>query len=478
MAYQSDYNKVLNLLSTPVLIINMTGQVVFCNRALLALLPKASIGSSFVSLIPSVEEAVFNELLVKVKNTSYETFNVSVSREALINIQLRYINELNNDEVVLVELKTRQKINNQHFSQQIIDSIPDSIFIKDLNSKFLMANNWVVKFMKVETPQDLIGKSDFDFYPKALAQEFYDDEQEIINTRIPIINKHEKIKRNNKTYWYSTTKVPYFNVHGEVQGIIGIGRDISKLIKKNKALKKAKVAAEKADWLKSTFLANISHEIRTPLNSIIGFSQFLKQTETTKEKRHKHLDTIYKNGLQLLDLINNIIDISMIESQQVEANKQIFSANSFLEQVKENVVRLLHNTERDLKVELLIPDNDMQLYTDTMLLTQILNNLLQNAIKFTPEGKISIGYKQSNSEIEFFVRDTGVGISSSQQEDIFNNFRQADESVTRSFGGTGLGLSICKGLVELLGGKIWVKSVISEGATFYFTLPIVKSEGL
>ncbi len=225
---------------------------------------------------------------------------------------------------------------NNSFLQQLINNSSESIFIKDKQGRFLLANNAVAKLMGAKSSKEIIGKTDFDYYPKELAEQFKIDEENIINSDKPIYNQKEKVLSRGKYRWYSSTKTPFYDTEGCTRGIMGIGSDITSFVNKNKALRKAKIDAEKADKLKSTFLANLSHEIRTPLNGIIGFSQFLKQNKISEEKEKKYLSIINQNGQQLLMLINDIIDISMIESDQVIVNNDLFRINPIIEQLGTN----------------------------------------------------------------------------------------------------------------------------------------------
>jgi signal transduction histidine kinase len=240
-----------------------------------------------------------------------------------------------------------------------------------------------------------------------------------------------------------------------------------------KNLKYATKEAQIANQAKSQFLANMSHEIRTPLNGIIGFSQFLKQKKTDEKKRLKYLNIIHNNGQQLLMLINDILDISMIDSNQLLIKKNLFRVNPVIDQLRSDFEHILK--DRKLPIEISVrkffKNGEDKIYTDDFRLNQVLNNLLINAIKFTPKGKIEIGYDLQYGQLRFFVHDTGIGIAPHQQKEIFSRFRQVDESATRNYGGTGLGLAICKGIVELLGGEIWVKSFPETGSTFYFNIP-------
>ncbi len=458
-------------------IIDQNGLILSVNKEFKSLFPLADTGADFTSIIETNELRSQLSLFLNnnEKSLSVEIDNSKFQRYTL-NISFLQNDDCNN--IYLLCAKPKYNFENIFFIQQLIDSIPDNIFIKDEQSRFILANNWVAKVMGTKTPEDLIGKSDFDFYPKPHAEGYFKDEQKIIKTGIPIINKQEQVYSNGKTKWYSTTKLPLHNKTGQIIGIMGIGKDITKLIAKKQKLEKALKEAEKADQLKSAFLANLSHEIRTPLNGILGFSQFLRQKKHAPEKENKYLDLIYINGKQLLFLMNDIIDISMIDSNQISIKKQPFNLNVLLQQIETNFKHQLTEKKPDLEIVCCpgLRDSDSLLYSDENRIYQIIGNLLNNAVKFSKEGQIDFGYTQKNNEIEFYVKDTGIGIASKHLKDIFLRFRQADDSITRKYGGTGLGLSICKGLVEKLGGKIWVNSSPKKGSVFYFTIPHITSE--
>ena len=246
----------------------------------------------------------------------------------------------------------------------------------------------------------------------------------------------------------------------------------------NKELILAKEKAEESDRLKSTFLANLSHEIRTPMNAIVGFSELLKMKGFPDSSKEHYIEMIVSGTLQLKDIITDIIDISKIQAEQYPIYSKEISLHSFLNEIKDFASEELQkNQKTDLEViiEPPIEEEDLFLTTDEDRLNDILKKLLKNSIKFTDEGKIEIGYKESDNELEFFVSDTGIGIAKEAQNFIFEQFRQVEESFTRKFGGTGLGLAISKGFVELLGGKIWLESNLGNGSTFYFTIPHKKT---
>jgi PAS domain S-box-containing protein len=240
-------------------------------------------------------------------------------------------------------------------------------------------------------------------------------------------------------------------------------------------LVKAKDKAEESDKLKTAFLANMSHEIRTPMNGILGFAEMLNDNTLSYANRKKYLNIINSNGKMLINLIDDIIDFAKIESGQANIVQDEFSLNNLLNQVQSTF--LTRSLRRDKsKVRIItkkpFPDEKSYIRTDPIKLRQILTNLVGNAIKFTHKGYIEFGYElEENNFLKFYVRDTGIGISPDKLQIIFERFIQADNSPSRKYGGSGLGLAISKGLVELLGGKMWAESVPNEGSTFSFTIP-------
>jgi len=368
--------------------------------------------------------------------------------------------------------------NRDYLIAELINNIPDNIFIKDKESRFILANNNTALIMGVKLPGDLTGKTDFDFYPVKLAKKYRNDELEVMEKGVAKLNIIEQvISSKHERKWFSTSKLPLRNSDGEIIGIMGIGRDITPLIKEKKALRKAKNDAEKADKLKSSFLANLSHEIRTPLNGILGFSQFLSQYIPNDPKAEKYVDFIMKNGKRLLNLISDIIDISKIESGQFVIKKKPFSLNELINNLEISAAEDVRSYDKqNLKViaEKSLVDENCYIFNDDRRIGQVLHNLIVNAIKYTNQGSIKFGYKVVDRELTFFVKDTGIGIKDDDLHNIFNLFTQVDGSLGRQHEGAGLGLSIAKGIVTLMGGKINVTSVQGKGSEFSFTIPYVK----
>jgi signal transduction histidine kinase/CheY-like chemotaxis protein len=236
-------------------------------------------------------------------------------------------------------------------------------------------------------------------------------------------------------------------------------------------LRKAKDKAEESDRLKSAFLANMSHEIRTPMNGILGFAELLKEPKLTDEEQRKYVGVIERSGARMLNVINNIVDISKIESGQMKVlitktniNKQVDYLYTFFKPEVQSKGIVLNCT-------CTLPDAEATINTDREKIYAILTNLVKNSIKYSNEGTIEFGYEKKGKFLEFFVKDTGIGIAADRQEAIFERFVQADLSDSRAMQGTGLGLTITKAYVEMLGGRIWVESELGKGTAFYFTIP-------
>ena len=244
-----------------------------------------------------------------------------------------------------------------------------------------------------------------------------------------------------------------------------------KLNQTNIELLLAKDKVEESDQLKTAFLQNMSHEIRTPMNAIIGFTGFLDNPDLSIEKRKSFTSIIQNSTNQLLSIITDILSISAIETKQEKASIDKVCINNIIVDLLAifKTQALTHNISLYAKQQL--TDIQSNIYTDKTKVTQILTNLITNALKFTHEGFIEFGYILKNEFIEFYVKDSGIGIKTEMQEKIFERFRQANENINKQYGGTGLGLAISKAFAELLGGKIWVQSELEKGSTFYFTIP-------
>jgi two-component system, sensor histidine kinase and response regulator len=371
-----------------------------------------------------------------------------------------------------------RKLNEERdFLQVLMDYIPYTIYFKDLDCRFTKINKAQARLIGVEKPEDAVGKTDFDFFAGKHAKSAYEDEKRIMSTGIPLIEKIELVMdADGNNRWVSATKIPVKDILGNITGLVGISIDVTEKRIAEDKLRESKEKAEESDRLKTAFLANMSHEIRTPMNGIIGFSNLMRNPELNEEERRDFLNHIISCGNTLLNLIDDIIDISKIEAGQIKIRIAESNINAILEELFDSfkASRLREGKEHiKLQKKVSLTSAESIVLTDPFRLRQIISNLIGNAFKFTLEGFIEFGYSlEATDNLLFYVKDTGVGIPEDKQQLIFERFGQVlDSNFYINQKGTGLGLAISSNLVKLLGGKMWVVSELGKGSTFYFTLP-------
>lgn len=260
--------------------------------------------------------------------------------------------------------------------------------------------------------------------------------------------------------------------HGK-KAMLEIFHDVTERKRNEIDLIKSKVKAEESDKLKTAFLHNISHEIRTPMNAIVGFANLLREPGISPDEMNSYLETISRSSHHLLSIVNDVIEIANVEAGVLRCNTRDTDLDVILEDLLQQF--RAKSVAKGVELRLQIPESGQiqHLDTDGTKLMQVLSNLLNNAFKFTTAGSIVYGYTVQHNFIEFFVSDTGIGIEYDQQSKIFERFYQIDNTVARMHEGTGIGLSISKAYVELLGGKIWLKSELGRGSSFFFTIPVI-----
>ncbi|MDA3881387.1 MAG: PAS domain S-box protein [Prolixibacteraceae bacterium] len=490
--------------------------------------------------------------------------------------------------------RQRHILQERNMMSSLIDNIPDTIYFKDLESRFIRVNKAQARLLGIDKPEDVVGKTDFDFFEH--ARDAYEVEQEIIRTGKPVINQVHKHIVNGEVRYMTDTKIPLKGTNGKCMGTVGVTRDITDLkmtevtmlehqskfkalfenaplaifrldkemrvvecnyrfrkmfgyaedddlsnttkydllhdpeiggliidtvletkevnteimlrrkngdkfianltlalleegfedisiegiveditqvAKTRDEIIKAKDKAVEADNLKSLFLANMSHEIRTPMNAIIGFTNMLREEGLTEDDRTSFIDVIQSNGNSLMTLIDSIVDFSKLETDQMSVSLSEFNFEQLFNSVFEHSEKLLRTEEKHEMIKLTrqIPDNpQIRIKSDRHRLGQVMNHLISNAIKFTDQGEICIGYNVSNEKINIFVKDTGVGIPKNKQKVIFERFAKVNNDKNRLYGGTGIGLTISKGLIKLMKGKILVDSESGKGSTFSIEL--------
>jgi signal transduction histidine kinase/CheY-like chemotaxis protein len=343
--------------------------------------------------------------------------------------------------------------------ETLVEILPDGIIALDSKNRIQDINKAAISFLGIRE-KNIIG------YP-------IDSSGGAIPLLInAVVEKNHidqiEVKSNNEIKTFSILKQAIKNQPGSRLVII---QDITHAKLAEKELIKAKERAEESDRLKSTFIANMSHEIRTPLNGILGFTELLNMPNITGKEQHDYLEIIRKGGKRLMKIINDIIDISKIESGQMhisisrtDIREQIESVYSFFSpEAEAKGINLI--CKKTLSAEEAI------INTDANKIYDIQTNLIKNAIKFTESGFVEFGFEKKKNYLEFFVKDTGIGISDEQKEFIFERFRQGNDSLTRNYEGSGLGLSISKAYAEMLGGKIWFESEYGKGSEFHFNIP-------
>lgn len=349
----------------------------------------------------------------------------------------------------------------------------DIVYIHDLKGNIVDMNNSATKILGY-SKEELLNMNVLDFIHKE-----YHEEIKAIFERISVegskglSREYSATTKTGQVIWLNT-RSNVLIVEENRKVIVGFAQDVTEQKKYEKNLLKAKKRAEESDMLKSAFLANMSHEIRTPLNAILGFADILANDDLELEQLKSFSGLILKNGEYLLNILSDIIDIAKIESNQIQIKKENFNLTDLLIDV-DSTVKNSHNFKSKPGVKFQIEfnaDDDIICFTDEVRLKQIIFNLVNNAFKFTAKGKVKVKYYLKDNMLNFVVSDTGSGIKEKYFKKIFERFGQADINNPANYGGTGLGLSICKGMVELLGGEIWMDSQLGIGSNFYFSINI------
>ncbi|HZL10207.1 MAG TPA: PAS domain S-box protein [Prolixibacteraceae bacterium] len=513
------------------------------------------------------------------------------------------LNQRNARHVLINDITERKKTEEKLISERkllrtLIDNLPATIYVKDIECRKIIANRLDLNFMGVTSEKEVIGKTDFEIFNTEIAQRGYSDDLKVIDTGLPVINREEIFyDKSGELRLLLTSKIPLTDENEKIIGLVGIGIEITgqklaqeKILKLSKGIEQsptsieitdskgiveyvnprfckttgysseeivgkysqipkpgsmpeetyadlwetisagnvwkrelhnkkkdgtlfwelvvitsikndkgvitnyistkediterknmqaelidAKERAEESDRLKSTFLANMSHEIRTPMNSIIGFSELLSDPDFDQEQKDEFIRTIVDNGNSLLLIISDIMDFSMLEACQMKIRKDTISTNKLLSELVNEFNNKAKQKGIELRIDAPLNESDILLESDLFRIKQIFSNLISNSLKFTHKGYIEIGYQPKGDQVEFHVKDTGIGIAPEFHQSIFERFLQVDTAKTRKYGGNGLGLAISKNLANLLGGNIWLESEPDKYSNFFFTIPINKS---
>ena len=317
----------------------------------------------------------------------------------------------------------------------LMDNLPHNIYFKDASSRFIRINKALASGFRLHDATEALGRTDFDYFTPEHAQQAMTDEQEIMRTGQPVVDKEEKETwTNGHTTWALTTKMPLYDDQRHIVGTFGISRDITERKQAAEALQAAKEAAEAANRAKSAFLANMSHEIRTPLNAIIGMTELVLKSRVSAQQR-EFLTTVRDSGEALLSVINDILDFSKIEAGKLVLDRETFDLRESLGDTMKSFAIRAH--QQGLEVACHIhADVPRMVVGDYNRLRQIVVNLVGNAIKFTDQGEVvlEVSVESLSGEeisLHFIVSDTGIGIPEEKQTAIFEMFEQADTSMTR-----------------------------------------------
>ena len=371
-----------------------------------------------------------------------------------------------------LELFQKESVQDRELLRLIIDSIPVMITLYEkkadriyLNDAFEKITGWTNEDARKRNIMELA-------YPEPEYRNEVMHFMESLHSGFKDIVMRTKWDRSIDTSWA--------NVRLPDGRQVGVGIDISERKRLEKELTLAKEKAEKENQIQYAFIQNISHEVRTPMNSILGYTELLDK-RISEKKSKEFLEAVSYNGKQLLRLIDDIIDVSRLDKNELSLSKENITIEWLMEQSQKQFSGLKKTFgKRNLKMELKLPekyDSSILLYTDVYRLQQVLTNLISNAVKYTEKGKITLGFtiRRNKHDVLFFVKDTGIGIRKEDHKRVFTRFNRFHNTAESEYRGTGLGLSICKNIVALLGGKIWFESEPGIGSVFYFTHPFVES---
>lgn len=407
----------------------------------------------------------------------FESSFFEISRSEILNGSKNKIGDL----IILRDITDRKNAENEHMKSEknyrlIAENSSDVIWTMDLNGNYHYVSPSVYHMLGYTAEENILQPITENLLPESLELAMGLINYAAINIKNQIkIEPHtvelQQRHKNGSIIWTEVVISPIYDKDDEFKYFLGVTRNISNRKQIELDLTAAKERAEESDRLKSAFLANMSHEIRTPMNGILGFLELLKIMKLSEEDKKSYIRIIEESGHRLLDTINDIIEISKIESGQLPLQISDVNIEStinshylfFKHQTEEKGIQLINKCKIEGKHALI--------KTDKIKLDGILTNLIRNAIKFTKWGQIEIGNEIRENEIHFYIKDTGIGIPADKQTVIFDRFVQADENNTRCYEGSGLGLSIVKGYIQMLGGDIWVESKENAGSTFFFKIP-------
>ena len=400
------------------------------------------------------------ELIINNQIKHYEARMVMLDKSHTLTL-VRDITEKKNTEKAVQQQNT--------FIATLLDSIPNPLFYMNKNSIYLGVNKAFTEFFGIKK-EDIVGKSMFEWDARHLALRNHADDQLIFDGRENTQLRDRKIRmKDGSERNVLLSKSAFHSPEGDVEGLIGLIVDITERKKNEEELLAAKEKAEESDKLKTSFLNNLNHEIRTPLNAILGFADLLFEEVSAEEKR-EFVQIINSNAEQLLRIIDDVLIVSRLDAERLGIDELNFSIAPFLNDLRMTFANAC--TDKNLFITLDIKDEkNTEIRTDRAKLRQALTGLLDNAVKYTFSGGITLGYEIVGKDIRISVSDTGIGIPPKDLTRIFGRFYRGEKPQQLAIRGNGLGLSIVEGLVKLLKGKIEVSSTLGSGSVFTIVLP-------
>jgi len=391
------------------------------------------------------------------------------------NKQIENINsdlqKSNKDLSIQKEAISREYSYSEMFYRMLVQSADDGISFYDRDWNLKYANAAFYSMIGLDKEQyDKSSTGDL-IHPEDI--EYEKNRTDALQTN-GVFETELRLKHKDGHYVnLSTRSVTVKNENNEIIGALTISRDITSLKKVHEDLIKAKVEAEASNRLKSSFLANISHEIRTPLNSVVGFANLLLANDITNEIKEEYIEHINHNSEKLLQIIGDIIDLSRLESSQIEITYEEASVNSIVNEIVDDARKIIKRNEKSIIINVMnmLEENGDLIFTDRVWLKRVLNHLMDNAVKFTLEGSVRLSYALENDSLVFRIKDTGIGINKENLDHIFEEFRQEIDGHHRPFEGLGVGLTLAKEVIERMGGKIFVQSEKGVGSEFSFSIP-------
>jgi len=369
------------------------------------------------------------------------------------------------------ELFEKEQTRVANYYKMLIESADDGISFYDKDGTLKFSNSAFYSVIgldrdsyNIETAAEFIHPDDRNYHDRRLSEL---KEKGSFESELRLLHK------DGHYVFLSTRSVIVKDESGEIIGSLTISRDITKLKQEHEELIRANLVAETSNKLKSTFLANISHEVRTPLNSVVGFSNLLLADDITREVKEQYFEHITYNSEKLLQIIGDIIDLSRLESSQIELKSEEVSVTRLVKEVIDEAMQVIRRNEKTITVGVItqLDESNDRILSDRIWLKRVLNHLMDNAIKFTLDGSVELSYYLQNGDIVFKIKDTGIGINKENLGRIFEEFQQEIDGHHRPFEGLGIGLTLVKEVIDRMGGKILVQSEKGIGSLFTFSIP-------